>query len=519
MAPHPGRRIGSLPRALLIAALTLWAAVAHAHPMGTMSTNRSALLSVRPDQTRLRYMVDFAEVPSVAEKARLDQEGGEAWANGRMAELLPNLALTVEGQALPLSVHRCFANTGEGEGRLPTVTLLCELTAPAIDAGRLRLADRNFAGTVGWRELRVVGEGVDVGDGAPASAVSTGAMPLPFQTAEAEMVLSEVQATVGVASAPTTTATAAAERAHDPFAELIHTSDLSTRFVIIALVSAFVLGAGHALSPGHGKTVVAAYLVGSRGTIGQALLLGLTVTATHVSSVLLLGAVTLWLSQYVVAAELYPWIGVSSGLGVVAVGAGLLRSRWRTWRQAKARAVQAIAAAVTHDHDHGHGHDHGHDHGHGYATAPGRLKLTAEPLAAEPLAAATSGGWLEHDHGPGGHEHIHHDDRGEPVSLKRLLVLGVTGGAVPCPSALVVLLSAIAMHRVVFGMLLIVSFSVGLAGVLMAIGVMVVRANRLLSRMGGAGRAAAWLPVASAAVVIVLGLGIAVQSAREGGLF
>ena len=89
----------------------------------------------------------------------------------------------------------------------------------------------------------------------------------------------------------------------------------------------------------------------------------------------------------------------------------------------------------------------------------------------------------------------------------------------PCPSALVVLLSAIAMHRIVFGMLLIVSFSAGLAVVLMVIGVMVVRANRLLSRLSGAGRAAVWLPVASAAVVIVLGLGIAVQSAREGGLF
>ena len=113
---------------------------------------------------------------------------------------------------------------------------------------------------------------------------------------------------------------------------------------------------------------------------------------------------------------------------------------------------------------------------------------------------------------------MHHDDRGEPVSLRRLLVLGVTGGAVPCPSALVVLLSAIALHRLVFGMLLIVAFSVGLAGVLMAIGVLVVRASGLLERMSGAGKAAAWLPMVSAAVVMALGLGIAWQSALEGGL-
>lgn len=499
-----------LTRALLLAALCLWAAVAEAHPMGTLSTNRSGLLAVRPDETRLRYTVDFAEVPSVAEKARLDKEGASVYPMNRMAELLPQIHLTVDGQELPLRALKCFANEGEGEAKLPVIMLLCELSAAPIPSGRLTLKDENFAGTVGWRELRVVGEGVSVGEGQPADAVSTGAMPLPFQAAEAAMVLGEVQATVGASAAPASAEApsgAPAARSKDELAALLHTEDLSTRFVLVALLSALLLGAGHALSPGHGKTVVAAYLVGSRGTVGQALLLGLTVTATHVSSVLLLGAVTLWLSQYVVAAELYPWIGVGSGLGVVAVGWGLLRSRWRTWRAYKARAVDAMAAAVAHDHD--------HDHGHGYATAPAPLKVEAS-APAEPIP---TGGWLEHDHGPGGHEHIHHDDRGEPVSLKRLLILGVTGGAVPCPSALVVLLSAIAMHRVVFGMLLIVAFSVGLAGVLMAIGVMVVRANRLLSRLGGTGRAAAWLPVASAAVVIVLGLGIAVQSAREGGIF
>lgn len=291
--------------------------------------------------------------------------------------------------------------------------------------------------------------------------------------------------------------------ARDELAALVQAGALSPRFVIVALILAMGLGAGHALSPGHGKTVVAAYLVGSRGTVGQALLLGLTVTATHVSSVLLLGAVTLWLSQYVVAEALYPWIGVGSGLGVVLVGAGLLRSRWRVWRARKAAAVEAITGMIVHDHDHGHDRGHVHD----YPVATGHLRVPS-----------AEGGWLEHEHGPGGHDHVHHDDHGEPVSLRRLLVLGVTGGAVPCPSALVVLLSAIALHRVVFGMLLIVAFSVGLALVLMAIGVLVVRASGLLDRMSGASRAAAWLPLVSAVVVMALGLGIAVQSAREGGL-
>src|SRR6185295_12869159 len=111
--------------------------------------------------------------------------------------------------------------------------------------------------------------------------------------------------------------------------------------------------------------------------------------------------------------------------------------------------------------------------------------------------------------GPGGHEHIHYDDTGEPVSLGRLLVLGVTGGAVPCPSALVVLLSAIALHRIAFGLALIVSFSVGLAAVLVVIGLLVVRARSLLARLSSVPRGAAWIPLASAVIVMLLGLGIA----------
>lgn len=492
-----------LARLLALVAALANPMLAQAHPMGTLSTNRSALLVLRLNETALRYTVDFAEVPSVAEGERATALGADAYAAARIAELLPAIQLTVDGQPQALTVNRCLESGGRGEAGLSTVMLICELRADAIPNGRVRLQDGNFAGSAGWREMRVMGDGMDVGRGEPASAVGRGGVPLPFSAPPEQMTLNSVEASVGVADAQIAGADAgsAPARTPDPLAALVSADDLSARFVGLALLSALVLGAGHALSPGHGKTVVAAYLVGSRGTVMQALLLGLTVTATHVSSVLLLGAVTLWLSQYVVAAELYPWIGVASGLGVVAVGGGLLRSRWRTWRAYKARAVELVAAAVTDDwrHDHSHGHASG-----GHAPASNE--------------EADNGGWLDHSHGPAGHEHIHKDAAGEPVSLGRLLMLGVTGGAVPCPSALVVLLAAIALHRIVFGMLLIVSFSIGLAAVLMAIGVLVVRAQGVLAKFSGANKAAAWLPVASACVVMMLGIGIAIQSAREGGL-
>jgi ABC-type nickel/cobalt efflux system permease component RcnA len=495
------------PFHLLAAALALAVPrVGQAHPMGTLSTNRSALLVVGREETRLRYTVDFAEVPSVVEAARAQTMGVDAYAAARIGELLPGIHLSVQGRERPLRVDRCFGLTAKGEADLPLVTLLCELRASAVMKGRIRLEDTNFAGTLGWREMRIIGDTIAVGLGEPARAVSNGRTPLPFSMPPAEMTLASVEATAGVADTAGNrdADAAAAARVPDALASLVTADDLSTRFVALAFLAALVLGASHALSPGHGKTVVAAYLVGARGTVVQALLVGLTVTATHVSSVLLLGAGTLWLSQYVVAAKLYPWIGMASGLGVLAVGAGLFRSRWHAWHAFKAERVDTVRSMFTHDDAHAdaHAHDHTHPAGavHRHSHVPGEDD------------------WLDHDHASRGHAHIQRDASGEPVSLARLLLLGVTGGAVPCPSALVVLLSAIALHRIVFGMLLIVSFSVGLAAVLMAIGVMAVKAQDLLSRFSGTGRAVAWMPVASAWVVMALGIGIAIQSAREGGL-
>ncbi len=420
-------------RPLLIAALLIGSA-AHAHPMGALSTNRSALLVVRPDATIVRYTVDFAEVTSAAEVTGDDLD---AWATTRMTGLLPSLSLTVDGRLLELGITRCFGSRTPGDGDLPTLLMLCTLEADPIPSGRISLSDTSFPGSPGWREMRIVADGVAVGDATPPGAVVADVM-LPFSAPPELLALERVEATVGVPG-PLSTLTALRTRAPDALAALL-TGDLSPGFVLLALLSAVGLGAAHALAPGHGKTAVAAWLVGSRGTVGHAVLLGVAVTGAHLSSVLAVGALTLGVSRVVDAGALYPWMALVSGAAITGVGCWLLLSSRR----------------------------------------------------------------------PHAHAHPPPDP-----SLRGLLVLGATWGMVPCPSALVVLLAAIGLHREVFGAALVGAFSLGLAGVLVAVGVAVVRARDWLGRLGLTEEKTAWIPIASAAVVTVLGAGVLVEATRE----
>ena len=251
----------------------------------------------------------------------------------------------------------------------------------------------------------------------------------------------------------------------DFLSQLLHRGDLGWGLVLAGIAVAFGLGAIHALSPGHGKTIVAAYLVGSRGTVRHAMLLGGIVTFTHTASVFLLGLGTLFLSRYVLPERLFPVLGVVSGLAIVWVG-GLLLYR-------RARAIGR------HPHHHGHEHDHGHHHDH------------PDP----------------HDHSHP-HDHPHsHVPEGE-ITLGSLIALGASGGLVPCPSALVLLLSAIALGRVALGLVLLVGFSVGLAVVLMAVGAAVLYAKQLLpaSRRTPDNAFFRYVPLLSAGVIVCVGL-------------
>jgi ABC-type nickel/cobalt efflux system permease component RcnA len=279
------------------------------------------------------------------------------------------------------------------------------------------------------------------------------------------------------AAAQQTSQTAAG---NDFLARLLHQGDIGWQAVLVGMAVAFGLGAMHALSPGHGKTIVAAYLVGSHGTPRHAIFLGGMVTFTHTISVFALGLVTLFLSRYVLPDKIVPVLGVISGLSIVCIGAILFYKRYR--------GLRAHGHTHTHSHDaHAHSHHHDGDHHH------------------HPHEHSHNGSDHHHHHGDG---HVHsHVPEGE-VSLGSLIALGASGGLVPCPSALVLLLSAIALGRVGLGMGLLVAFSLGLAGVLMAIGLMVLYAKHLLPDSEKASQHGLFrlLPVASAAVIVCVGL-------------
>ena len=271
----------------------------------------------------------------------------------------------------------------------------------------------------------------------------------------------------------------AAAQQTDALTRLLHQQTLTPWMIAAAIGIAFVLGAAHALTPGHGKTIVAAYLVGSRGTLKHAAFLGAMVTFTHTVSVFLLGLATLFLFQYVVPQKVTQVLGAISGISIILIGGWMLMKRLR-------RTHHAHAHPHTHDHGHAHAHDHhhhdhSHDHGHVHEHSHGHSH--------------------EHSHGPGGHTHMP-----DEISWSGLAALGASGGLVPCESALVLLLTAIALRRVGLGLLLLVSFSLGLALVLMAIGVLVIYAKNLLPASSGGNPFFRWMPVASAAVVMGLGI-------------
>ena len=460
---------------LVIAGTGLAAATARAHPLGNASVNQSSDLAFSGNAVEVGYVLDLAEIPSVSAFRRLDADGDgeasplerQAWLDQTAAELARGLDLWVSGVRLRLRPTSSELELSEGEGGLPllrvALSLRAEVPAPRR-RGELRYEDRNHEGRPGWKEVAyVVGDGVRLLDAEGASDTDSAGLPayapglLGGPPADRRLRLRFELAPGEAATGGSRLRGPPARSGEDGLGALIRREDLGPASVLLVLLIAFGLGALHSLSPGHGKTVVAAYLVGSRGTVGHAALLGLVVTATHVSSVLVLGALALWASEHVVPDRLYPWLGLASGLLIVVIGVWTLPSRLR--------AAQAR--------DHGHGHGHGHDHG-----------------------------------------HDHRDTDGHPVSLSSLLVLGVTGGLVPCPSAVVVLLSAVALHRIALGLLLILAFSAGLAAVLIALGVAVVRARDLVARAADRPRWVDRLPVASSVVVTLLGLGIALSALR-----
>jgi ABC-type nickel/cobalt efflux system permease component RcnA len=503
----------------------------------------------------------MAEISTLQELQQADTDGdgspSSAELNAYLERVAPQYAeqlrLTVDGTRIPLSTVARRIAAVPRDGGLLTLRIECdfagEVTGGAGGSRRLRFEDANHPDRIGWHEIVVVpSAGTSVFNSNAYSdsftdelkAYPEDLMIAPLDERTAELSYIDGSAPAGVAAqparsipssvkmrdwsgsasegAPATGSTlgggdggggrTAAAQSSDRLAALIAVPELTPMIALFGLLIACALGALHAFSPGHGKTVVGAYLVGSRGTAKHAAFLGLTVTITHTLGVFALGLVTLFASQYIVPETLLPILSFVSGAIVVTIGLSLFTSRLRGAFKRPAHAHSHGSHSHTSEshthtgHDAGHTHAHdGHSHAHDGHSHDGDASLVH-----------SHDGGTEHSHLPPGAD-------GSPVTWRSLLALGISGGLLPCPSALVVLLSAISLHRVGYGMFLVLAFSVGLAATLTAIGLMFVYAGRWMKRPAGAfgDGLVRVLPIGSAFVIACVGAAICYEALGQGG--
>lgn len=525
-----------------ISALLLCSVSLIAHPMGNFSVNHYTRIEATARGARLRYVLDLAEIPTFellrawnidrnAPQSELQAHGTE-----QAREWLKHLRISVDGHPAQAKLESVKVNIADGAGNLPILRVDVAASVNDARSGKLELEDQNFPERAGWKEI-VINSGTDVSlvkasqSGKDLSKALTEYPPDPtvappqdlraelewrvdrplvatksskrlvgvptIGTAARTVVASIAQpAPVRGASSPVTRTAQAAPPGSvvrgDLLSRILHRRKLTFPVVLLAILAAFGLGAAHALTPGHGKTIVAAYLVGSRGTLKHAAFLGAMVTFTHTVTVFALGLATLFLFRYIVPEKITLVLGAVSGLSIVAVGTWMLYKR---------------LTKIGHSHPHSHGHTHTHDHGdhthvHSHSHVP---EHQHDPHDHSRPHVHHHDHDNAHDHHHGSHTHSHVPDE---ISWGGLVALGASGGLVPCESALILLLGAIALGRVGLGLVLLLSFSVGLAIVLMLIGMLVLFAKDLLPKSTRSGNHSflRLISIASPALVIVVGL-------------
>ena len=484
------RRLTTIAAALVMAGALVAPTAADAHPLGNFSINHLTQVRISGDRIDLRYTLDQAEIPTFQERGL---SAAQVIARKR-AELVRGLVVTVDGRRIPLAVvGRPTLTHPAGQGGLTTTRADFALHGRVAGRGAFVIRDDTFPGVVGWHAIVArAGQGTAVRSSVPATDPTRGLrtypedqLTSPLDQRSARFVVSAGHGTLTTPRGDVEQTVTTSNRSGDGFAGVFERAAAGKGILLFLLLAAFAWGAFHAVSPGHGKAMVAAYLVGTRGSARHAVALGGVVTVTHTIGVFALGLVTLALSQYILPQDLYPWLTLTSGLLVLVVGIGVMRSRVRWYRAQRPGATPAGS---------GHGHDHGHDHDHDH-----------DAVVAD--GAAHDHG---HSHGPGGQHHHHHMP--DEITWKGLLVMGASAGLIPCPSALVVLLGAIAQHEVGLGLLLIVAFSLGLAATLTGLGLAVVYAARFTERMSFSSRLGAAIPAVSALIIIGAGFVLTAQA-------
>mgnify|MGYP000412655347 CR=1 FL=1 len=503
------RTVLALTVAVLLLGL-LPAPRAAAHPLGNFTVNQYSRIDVATDTVQLHYVLDLAELPTVADRALVDPNGdgtiADAERNGylddKLAEVLPDLRLAAGGTNLTLRPGERSLAFLPGQAGLAITRIEADFSAdlPAPAAGALTYRNDYAADRIGWREI-VVTHGPDITfDAAADLAVDRSDALRSYPTdmlsspLDERSVLIPYRISPGAPASNGTLLTAPAGPAgiSERLNALVNGATLSTTGLILALLAAAAWGALHSLSPGHGKTVVGAYLVGSRGTPRHALFLGLTVTVTHTAGVIALGLVILFASRTIMPEQLYPWLTLASGLMVVAIGLTIFRQRLLGLPIFGQGHHHAHEDVDHHHHHHEREHEHDQMHAHGIA----------------------------HSHGGHGHSHSHLPPgaAGERVTWRDLLALGVSGGLIPCPSALLALLGALAVGRPGLGLAVVVAFSVGLAATLTGIGLLFLYAGRFLERRARSSPLSGFMryaPVAGALAVTSSGVLIAARAVLE----
>lgn len=460
------------------------ASAVYAHPLGNFSVNQFSRIEAATTEIKVHQVLDLAEIPTFQAFPTIDADTdgrlSETELAGYMSDLsneyLSKLSLTIDGRPLALSVVKQAIRTNPGEGNLSTLRLEWDLVGKpeaAFSGGRVVFADNNYTERIGWREMIVNGAGLYVYDSNIHSNTLSDelrAYPQNLLTSPLAEKAAEFSITTGTIP-PHSVALSSREGQMvkpiqtDRLAGLISVTEITPMVALFGLLVAFGLGAAHAMSPGHGKTVVGAYLVGSRGTPKQALFLGLTVTVTHTLGVFALGLITLFASSYILPEKLMPFLGFVSGAMVFFIGISLFKDR-----------LFALLGWKNEAHHHEHHHQHGE-----------------EPHFHDGVM---------HTHGGSTHSHA----IPEKITWKTLLALGISGGLLPCPSALVLMLSAISVGRVGYGLVLTTAFSFGLAATLTIVGLVFLNIGNFFGkgRLSG-GPAFRVLPILSAFVVACVG--------------
>jgi nickel/cobalt exporter len=510
-----GRRF--LRAALFAVLLASAPAIATAHPLGNFTINHYAGIEVAQDAVHLDLVIDMAEIPTFQERQKIDTDGdGDVTDAETAAAEMPActtqaalLHLSIGGTPASLTPASANISFPPGLGGLSTMRTECSFlipfATPLTTRTTILFEDVSYPERIGWREIVVTGDGVTIDSGGlPTSSPSQRLTSYPAELIAQPLDIrsATVVATPGVAGPSPSHArpAGAGDIAAVPggiggeLPAIFRQVDLTPIVLLVSMLTAFALGAGHALTPGHGKTIMAAYLVGSRGTPVHAVGLGLSVTVSHTLGILALAALVVGFQG-----ALPPDV-VVRGLPVVAAVTIVVIGGWMLVTELRRRGAASRRVAISHAGDHAHGHEGEHEHAHEH------------PDEHEESHADRG---EEHEHGHGSGRHTHLPPAGSTLSWRGLFALGLAGGLIPSTSALFILLGSIVAGRPAFGFVLVVIFGLGMAAVMTGVGLaMVLARDRLerLPRRSSGGRLVRHAPLVAAVVVFGVGVYLTVQA-------